>query len=73
MKLDAYTRNEVLGEKIHFHFTPTSGLHKEEEFRGLCVCVSRLVLVIPNKLDYSNYNRYECNLILFHSDAILRT
>jgi len=37
VKLDRYTRTEVLGEKIRFHFTPASGLHKEEEFGGLCV------------------------------------
>ena len=44
----------------------------------VCVCVvdlyvSGLVLVTPNKLDYSNDNRYECNPISFNSDAILRT
>ena len=35
--------------------------------------VSGLVLVTPNKLDYSNDNRCECNTVLFNSDAILRT
>jgi len=47
-----------------------------------CVCecvfvsdlyVSGLVLVTPNKLDYSNDNCYECNSISLDSDAILRT
>jgi hypothetical protein len=49
---------------------------KYGEFRGFCVCIdlhiSGLVLVILNILDYSNDNRYECNLILFNSDAKLR-
>ena len=35
--------------------------------------VSGLVLVPPNKLDYSNDNRCECNTVLFNSDTILYT
>ena len=63
---------------MHFHCTTASGVHKEGEFRGLCVCVcfdlhtSGLILVISNKLD-SNDNRYECNPISFNSGAILCT
>ena len=44
---------------------------------GVCVCVdlyvSEVVLMISNKLIFSDDSRYGFNTILFNSDAIIRT
>ena len=82
VKLHWYTRTEILGGKNSFPLYQRKWLARKKKNLEGCVCecvfvsdlyVSGLVFVTPNKLDYFNDNRYECNSILFNSDAILRT